>query len=95
MQPEYQTSEPDYTPKPEDNLKASISLNLDQTLAVSLARVVKGSRSFTVVDSENGKTYEVSIRVKIPTPGDLGVMYMKAGPAGERCDCCNGSGVKD
>ena len=104
MQPLYKPSyqsEPEYDIEPEhdpgQHLESEQSgcLDRERTLAVSLARVVRRSASFTVVDPETNKSYEVSITEKMRDPLELNVMYMKAGPAGESCDCCNGSGVKD
>ena len=68
---------------------------LETALATSLARVLRRKAKFTVVDHAAGKAYDITVE-DYPFP-KLGTVanYMKAGPAGETCKCCGGSGVED
>ena len=65
-----------------------------ETLGLSLSEG-KALLAQSTIPCNTNKAYEVSITEKMQDPLELNVMYMKAGPAGESCDCCNGSGVKD
>lgn len=80
---------------PEPEPKPASRRELEEALAGSLARVVHGEASFIVVDGTAGKAYRVTVEDHPFPSDDIGVLYMKAGPAGETCKCCSGSGVED
>lgn len=93
MQPVYKPK-PVYKSKPK---RTEEEPALASTLVCSFARVVRGSASFEVVDQATSERFLVEIKpLRAPMLDENAkVLYMKAGPAGETCSRCHGSGVTD
>jgi len=69
---------------------------LDQKLATSLARVLKGPACYDIVDRETNNIFRVSVeQVRTIGTGGVHVLYIVAGPPGVTCKCCGGAGVQE